>query len=214
MLIKEAIPFDDNMAALSQSADPHPEQQGISTTMPNYQQLHIHNMYIPPRSRCSDGHYASISRLLSTNESRFYGILMHAADYTILSENEATRLPTNGRFSSPDISLASNDIALLSVRSVSTFLASNNLPILCTINSEPSTIDGPRRSYINVKKADWVRYAEVCDEYLAEAGETRTVEQAEKTFMTAVNKTSGLFIPADSIRHFQPALPAFRQIAR
>ena len=37
-----------------------------------------------------------------------------AADYTILSENEATRLPPNERSTSPDISLASNDIALLS----------------------------------------------------------------------------------------------------
>ena len=37
-----------------------------------------------------------------------------AADYTILNENEATRLPTNGRSTSRDISLASNDIDSLS----------------------------------------------------------------------------------------------------
>ena len=49
-------------------------------------------------------------------------------------------------------------------------------------------IDGPRRTYINFKKADWARYAEACDKYLAEAGETRTAEQAEKTFRKAVNK--------------------------
>ena len=57
-------------------------------------------------------------------------------------------------------------------------------------------------------KADWARYAEACDKYLAEAGETRTVEQAEKTFRKAVNKSSGLFIPAGRIQHFQPTLPA------
>ena len=131
-----------------------------------------------------------------------------AADYTILNENEATRLPTNGRSTSPDISLAPNDIALLSDWSVSTSLASDHLPILITINSELSTIDGPRRTYINFKKADWARYAEACDKYLAEAGETRTVEQAEKTFRKAVNKASGLFIPTGRIQHFQPTLPA------
>ena len=87
-----------------------------------------------------------------------------AADYTILSENEATRIPTNGRSNSPDNSLATNEIALLSDWSVSTSLASDHLPILITINSELSTIDGPRRTYINFKKADWARYA---DEYLA-----------------------------------------------
>ena len=84
----------------------------------------------------------------------------------------------------------------------------NHLPILITINSELSTIDGPRRIYINFKKADWARYAEACDKYLAEAGETRTVEQAENTLWKAVNKASCHFIPAGRIQHFQPSLPA------
>ena len=44
--------------------------------------------------------------------------------------------------------------------------------------------------------------------YLAVVGERRTVEQAEKTFRKAVNKDSGLFIPAGRIQHFQPTLPA------
>ena len=129
-------------------------------------------------------------------------------DYTILNVNEATRLPTNCRSKSPDISLATNDIALLSDWSVSTSLARDHLPILITINSELSTIDGPRRTYINFKKANWTRYAEACDKYLAESGETITVEQAEKTFRKAVNKASGIFIPAGRIQQFQPSLPA------
>ena len=103
-----------------------------------------------------------------------------AADYTILNENEATRLPKNGRSTSPDISLASNDIALLCDWSVSTSLASDHLPILITINSKLSTINGPRRTYINFKKADWARYDEACDKYLAEAGETRTVDKPKR----------------------------------
>ena len=232
MLIKDMIPFVDSTAALPQSADPHQEQQGILITMPNRQQLHIHNIYIPPRSSCSAGYNASIAHLLcnnemslivgdinahhsrwdtNTNEDERGGQLaddIDAADYTIHSEKEATRLPTNGRSTSPDISLASNDIALLSDWSVSTSLASDHLPILTTINSDLSTIDGPRRTYINFNKANWARYAEVGDKHLAVAGETRTVEQAEKTFRKAVNKASGLFIPAGRIQHFQPTLPA------
>ena len=100
------------------------------------------------------------------------------------------------------------DIALLSDLSVSTSLASDCLLILFTINSERSTIDEPRRNYTNFKIADWVRYAEACDKYLAEAGETRTVEQAKKTFWKAVKKASGIFIPAGRIQHFQPTMPA------
>ena len=200
--------------------------------MRNRQQVHIHNIYIPPHSSCSAGHNVSIAHLLSNNEmSLIVGDInahhsrwdtntnedergeqladeINAADYTILNENEATRQPTNGRSTSPDISLASNDIALLSDWSVSTSLASEHLQILITINSELSTIDGSRRTYINIKKTDWARYSEACDKYLAEAGETRTVEQAEKTFRKALNKASGLFIPAGQIQHFQPTLPA------
>ena len=170
MLIKDTIPFVDNLAALSQSADSHLEQQGISITMPNRQELHINNIYIPPHSSCSAGHNASIAHLLSNNkmllivvdinahhsrwdtntnkdeEGEQLADKIHLADYTILNENEATRLPINGRSTSPDITLASNDIALLSDWSLSTSLASDHLPFLIAINSELSTIDGPRRT--------------------------------------------------------------------
>ena len=135
--------------------------------------------YLLPRSSCSAGHNASTTHLLCNSEmSLIVGDInahhtrldtntnedekgeqladkIDAADYTILNENEATRLPTNGRSTSPDISLASNEIALLSDWSVSTSLASDHLPILITINFELPTIDGPRRTYINFMNADW-----------------------------------------------------------
>ena len=158
MLIKYTIPFVDNTAAHPQSADPYLEQQGISIAMHNRQQMHIGNIYIAPRSSYSAGYSASIAHLLRNNEmslivgdiNAYHSRLdrninergeqladeIDAADYTILNENDAMRLPTNGRSTSPDISLAFNGIALLSDRSVSTSLASDNLPILITINSE------------------------------------------------------------------------------
>ena len=232
MLIKDTIPFADITAAHSQSVGPPLGYQGISIAMPNRQQMQVHNIYIPPRSSYSADHSASKVHLLRNNEisltdgdinehhSRWdtntNGVergeqladAINAAVYAILNEKEATRLPTNGRSTSPDISLASNDNALLSDWSVSTPLASDHLPILNTIKSELSTIDGPRRTYINFKKVDRARYAEACDEYLAEAGETRTVDQAKKTYRKAVNKASGLVIPVWRIQHFQPSLLA------
>ena len=63
MLIKDTIPFVDNTAALPQSGYPHPEQQGISISLPNRQQMHIHNIYISPRSSCSAGQNTSSSLL-------------------------------------------------------------------------------------------------------------------------------------------------------
>ena len=65
ILIKDTILFIDNTAALSQSADPHLKQQGISITMPKRQQPHIH-IYIPPRNSCSAGHSASITHMVSS----------------------------------------------------------------------------------------------------------------------------------------------------
>ena len=232
MLIKDSIPFVDNTAALPQSADPHLQQQGITFTMPNRQKFHIHDIYIQPRSSCSAGHNASIAHLLSNNEMSlivWYVNAHHsrwdiktnedergeqladdidAADYTILNKNEATRLPTNCLSTTPDICLASNNIALLSDWSVSSSLASDYLPIVINIKSELSTIIGPWRTYIKFKKVDWARYAEVCDKNIAVAGGTRTVEQAKKTFRKAVNKASGLFIPSGRIQHIQPTMPA------
>ena len=90
-----------------------------------------------------------------------------AADYTIPNENEATRLPTNGRSTSLDVSMASNDITILSDWSVSTSMTSDHLPIPITINSGLSMNDVSRRTYINFKKANWASYAEACDEYLS-----------------------------------------------
>ena len=132
MIIKDTITFLNNTAALPQSADSHLEQQAILIAMPNCQRLHIHNIYIPPRSSCSAGHNASIAHLLNNNEmSIIVGDInahhsrwdtntnedergeqlankIDATDYTILNENKAMRLPTNGRSTSPDISLNSN----------------------------------------------------------------------------------------------------------
>ena len=82
-----------------------------------------------------------------------------------------------------------------------------HLPFIITINSELYAIDGPRRANFNCKKADLARYVEDCDEYIAEAGETRNVEQAEKIIRKAVNLTIGLFIPAVRIRDTQPTQP-------
>ena len=117
-------------------------------------------------------------------------------DYNILSENEATRQSTNSRTTAPDIRLDSSDIALPSDWSVSTQLTSNHMPIPITVNFGPSEIDAPRRTYINFTKADWAHFCKVCDEYHAEAGKAGTVEQVEKNLMKAVNKASGVLIPA------------------
>ena len=86
-------------------------------------------------------------------------------------------------------------------------------PAIICPSSSPSTPICPRLKGLSEPtstsiKADWARYAEACDKYLAEAGETRTVKQAEKTFRKTVNKASDLFITAGRIQRFLPTLLA------
>ena len=228
MLVKDTFPFVDNTAALPQSSDPHLELEGILITMSNRQQLHVLNIYI--RHEAVVALVTSIAHLLFINEMSLivWNINAHhsrwdtntnedergeqladeidAMDYTILSENEDTRLPTNGRSTSPDVCLASNDIALVSDWSVSTSMTSDHFTTLITINSALSTIDEPRRTYVNFTKADWARYGETGDKFLAAAGEARTVEQADNRFRKAVNNASCLCNPNGRIQHFQPIL--------
>ena len=233
ILIKETIPFVDNTAALPQSAKPHLEQQGISITMLNRQQQHIHNIYIPPHSSCSAVHNASIAHLLCNNEmSLIVGDInahyprwdtntnedergeqladeIDAADY----ENEATRIPTNGRSTSLDISLASNDIALLSDWSVSNSLASDHLSIFITINSELSTFDGPRRTYINFKKTDWARYAKsATNTWQNLAKHEMSYKPSRPSGMQGMTPVATSFRPAAFNTSNQP--DGFSQIAR
>ena len=161
MLIKDTIPFVDKTTTLPQPVDLHLEQQDISITMPNRQQLHIHNICIPPRSRCSADHNASIAHLLcnskislivgdinvrhstwdtSTNKDKRGEQLadrIDTVDYTILRVNEATRLLSNGWSTSLDTSLASCDIALLSGQSPP------HWPAIIYPFSSPSTLNCP-----------------------------------------------------------------------
>ena len=173
MQIKDTTPFVDNTAAQPQSSDSHLGHQGISITMSIRQRLHIHNVYIPPRCSCSTGNYTSNALLISkkkmspiagdtnAHHSRWDtnrykeergeqpADVIDTADYTILRKNEAMRLPTFSRSNSSDFSLTSNDIAMQWDWLDSNSLANDHPPILITINSELSTIDGPRRTHIN-----------------------------------------------------------------
>ena len=78
-----------------------------------------------------------------------------------------------------------------------------------TINSELSTIDRPRRTNINFKKADWARYAEDCDKYLVEAGEARTVEQAEKKSVIPKCYSSEKLIALNTLHEVVPTWYSF-----
>ena len=72
-------------------------------------------------------------------------------------------------------------------------------PAIICPSSSPSTPRCPRLMGSDEPNSTSARHAEAC--------ESRTVKQAE-TFMKAVNKASGLIIPAGRIPRIQPTMPA------
>ena len=82
---------------------------------------------------------------------------INGSDYGILNWDSPTRVPTNAGQSSPDVSLASTSlITSCSWQTLST-LSSNHLPILIRLQMKTTTTPGLRRTYVNLKKANWDR---------------------------------------------------------
>ena len=122
MLIKDTIPFVDSSALF------HSQSNLIRSNMAFRLRCQIANNCTSCVSlQMGEEHKRRRKRRTASPRNRY-------TDYTILIKNEATRLPTNGRSTSPNISLTSNDIVLLSYWS-----ASPHWPAIISPSSSPST---------------------------------------------------------------------------
>ena len=140
----------------------------------------ISNVYIPPANSCSNGYHSSIEHLLTTPDTLILGDFnaqhpswysrstdtrgrkiadsINGSDYGILNWDSSTKVPPNAELSSPDVSLASASlITSCSWQTLST-LSSDHLPILIRLQMKTPSNPGLRRTYVNLKKANWDRY--------------------------------------------------------
>ena len=160
--------------------------------------LIISNIYIPPASSFSKGYQSSIKHLLTTPDTLILGDFnahhpswysittditgkrMDGSDYGILNWDSPTRVSPNANPSSPDVSLASTSlITSCSWQTLST-LSSDHLPILNRLQMKTTTTPGLRRTYVNMKKANWDRYrqeVEATTSLLGDTDSTRNLYQ-------------------------------------
>ena len=142
--------------------------------------LIITNVYIPPASCCSNGYQFSIEHLLTTPDTHILGDFnahhpswysrstdtrgrkmadsINGSDYGILNWDSPTRVPSNAEPSSPDVSLASSSLITSCSWQTLLTLSSDHLPIFIRLQIKTPSNPGLRRTYANLKKANWDRY--------------------------------------------------------
>ena len=130
---------------------------------------------------------------------------INGSNFGILTWNSPTRVPPNAELSSPDVSLTSTSlITSCSWQTLST-LSSDHLPILIRLQMKTISTTGLRRTYVNLKKADWDRYRQEVETALNKRSLATDFQRGEKIFRTVLLKAASHHIPTGRHRlHEEP----------
>ena len=184
--------------------------------------LILHNLYLPPQSTCDEGYTPPLANLLTNSENTILGgdVNAHhehwfskgsednrgraladaidASTYGVANENLDTRItPTN--LSSPDITLASQDILPYIDWTTHVSMNSDHVPIIIKLRAEFHTTPTKDRIYVNFAKADWEGYKEYTEEKFSNIPLINDPLKAEKVFRKVLNNASKRFIPKGRI---------------
>ena len=133
---------------------------------------------------------------------------INGSDYGILNWDSPTRVPPNAEPSSPDVSLASASlITSCSWQTLST-LSSDHLPILIRLQMKSPSNPGLRRTYVNLKKANWDRYRQEVEAALSKRSLPTDCQRDEKIFRTILLKAASHHIPTGRHRLHEEPVPA------
>ena len=123
--------------------------------------------------------------------------------FGILNWDSPTKVPPNAEPSSPDVSLASTSlITSCSWQTLST-LSSDHLPILIRLQMKTTSTPVLRRTYVNLKKADWDRYRQEVETALPTG-----CQRDDKIFRTVLLKAASHHIPTRRYRLHEEPVPA------
>ena len=229
IFINRSIIFSKQPSSPESLPDPHLEELSIKAELGNTK-LIISNVYIPPASSCSNGYHSSIEHLLTTPDTLILGDFnahypsygtrdrpiqeeekwqTQSTDLTmVFSTGTATRVPPNAEPSSPDVSLASASlITSCSWQTLST-LSSDHLPILIRLQMKTPSNPGLRRTYVNLKKANWDRYRQEVEATLSKRSLPTDWQRDERIFRTVLLKAASHHIPTGRHRLHEEAVPA------
>ena len=128
---------------------------------------------------------------------------INGSNYGILNWDSPTRVPPNAEPSSPDVSLASTSlITSCSWQTLST-LSSDHLPILIRLQMKTTSTPGLRRTYVNLKKANWDRYRQEVETALSKRSQQTAKEMRRSSvqFYSKQRHTTSLLDDTDSTRN-------------
>ena len=229
VFIHESITFSKQPSSPETLSDPHLEELTIKADIGNTK-LIISNIYIPPASSCSNGYQSSIEHLLTTPDTLILGDFnahhpswysrstdtrgkrmddsINGSNYGKLNWDSPTRVPPNAEPSSPDGSLASTSlITSCSWQTLST-LSSDHLPILIRLQMKTTSTPGLRRTYVNLKKANWDRYRQEVETALSKRSLPTDCQREEKIFRAVLLKAASHHIPTGRHRLHEEPVPA------
>ena len=198
--------------------------------------INIFNIYIPPTSSCPANFRASFDWLAQIEgdslvlgdfnahhvswfssgtggasergEDLFQGMI--DSDLTTLNTDTPTRVPSGAadRPTSPDISMATQHIALDSRWTTLTTLNSDHLPILIQLGGAfASTFpEPPHRTFINFRKANWEAFQEETEREFALLPPPSTCGTGEKAFRFILSEAAKHHIPSGHIPKMIPRL--------
>lgn len=222
-LVRDDIPY---------SATPTRSRPPIEEMTIKIGDIVISNLYIPPASSCPANFMPSIAPLLAQEKCLVIGDL-NAHDPSWCSAladprgaaiaeeiDEAgmgvmndfllpTRVPTNGRPTSPDVTAASPSLLAVADWSVDTALSSDHLPVLISLptQNEVTKTPAPKRTFVNFKKANWDDFTLDSEEAFRRAPIPTSTSTGERTFRAILLKAAKRHIPAGrhpTIKHNPP----------
>ena len=113
--------------------------------------------------------------------------ILDAASVVVLNENAPTRVPSQGRCSSPDVTIAHPNLAMSTEWSVDTALRSDHNPIIVRVSLESKRTTTKRRTFVNFLKADWLAFKDFVEDRipLLPVGDVLNMELALRKLLQA-----------------------------
>ena len=155
-LIHQSIPFTAVVVEPSPAAPMEHQSVRISFGKDS---LTVHNIYIPPSSSCPSSFNPTLAQFLKSSCSLTLGDFnahdtlwcspihdqrgesladeISMSSSGVLNTDTQTRLPSSGQPTSPDVSIASEDLLTSANWKTSTTLSSDHLPITISLNLAP-----------------------------------------------------------------------------
>ena len=227
--IHNSISFTRKQLLTTSKNDPHLEEQIISIAMDNTE-LRITNVYIPPASSCNGRYSPPLDHLLTGTDSLVLGdfnahhSLWHSgttdtrgnqladsisiSSFAVLNTDSPIRLPGNADPRSPDVSLVSASLITSSEWQTHTTISSDHLPIVIGLQKTATSSPARRRTYINLKKADWTRYKQEIEHKLISSHLLTDCQKDEKLFRATLLKAASHHIPTGRRKLYTQQVPS------